>query len=616
MKTITIPNKQAAKIVVQRTLDAVKPPPDLSISEWADQYRVLSSEASSEYGAWNTSRAEYQRGIMDAISDDNIEEVVIMSCAQVGKTEMLLNLIGYHVAQDPSPTLVVQPTLEMAQTFSKDRLAPMVRDCPTLADKIKDPRARDSGNSILKKQFAGGHITMCGANSPSSLASRPVRLVLCDEVDRFPNSAGTEGDPIDLAKRRATTFTNRKIVMVSTPTVKDASRIEAAFEETDKREYNVPCKDCGEEQVLRWSNVKWDKDAPETAAYICEHCGSVWDDAARFRAIRRGRWVATNPSVGKAGFRLSGLYSPWTPIESAVREFLEAKKLPETLRVWVNTYLGETFAESGERVQEHDIAERREDWGSKVPNGVVMVTAGIDVQDDRLEVEVLGIGRDEETWSLDYKVLYGDPAAPQLWSDLDALMATTYQREDGFELIIQSGAIDTGGHFTQAVYKYCKPRYGRRIFAIKGVGGEGRPLVGRPSTNNNMKCKLFPIGVDTAKEIVYSRLRIQEKGAGYCHFPIDRDDEYFRMLTAEEIVTRFHKGFRKREWRKTRARNEALDCRVYAIAASAILNTNINAMASRQKARSKPEDVAEDAPVERKAVRRRPPRTGFANSWR
>jgi len=615
MKTIAIPNNEAAKIVVQKTLDAVKPPPDLTISEWADRYRVLSSEASSEYGAWNTSRAEYQRGIMDAISDDKIEEVVIMSCAQVGKTEMILNLIGYHVGQDPAPMLVVQPTLEMAQTFSKDRLAPMVRDCPTLADKIKDPRSRDSGNSILKKQFAGGHITMCGANSPSSLASRPVRLVLCDEVDRFPSSAGTEGDPIDLAKRRATTFTNRKIVMVSTPTVKDASRIEAAFEETDKREYHVPCKDCGEEHVLRWSNVKWDKGAPDTAAYICEHCGSVWDDAARFRAIRRGRWVATNPSVGKAGFRLSGLCSPWTPIESAVREFLEAKKLPETLRVWVNTYLGETFQEIGDRVEEGDIADRREDWGEKVPSGVVMVTAGADVQSDRLEIEILGIGRDEETWSIGYEVIYGDPSAPQLWGDLDTLLARTYEREDGVVLPIQSMAIDTGGHHTQQVYKYCKPRYGRRVFAIKGVGGEGRPLIGRPSTNNNMKCKLFPIGVDTAKEIVYSRLRIQEEGAGYCHFPIDRDDEYFRMLTAEEIVTRFHKGFRKREWRKTRARNEALDCRVYALAASAILNTNINAMASRQKARQEPTATEEAKPVQRTA-RRQPPRSGFANSWR
>ena len=403
--------------------------------------------------------------------------------------------------------------------------------------------------------------------------------------------------------------------MVSTPTVKDASRIEAAFEETDKREYHVPCKDCGEEHVLRWSNVKWDKGAPDTAAYICEHCGSVWDDAARFRAIRKGRWVATNPSVGKAGFRLSGLCSPWTPIETAVREFLEAKKLPETLRVWVNTYLGETFQEIGDRVEEGDIADRREDWGEKVPNGVVMVTAGADVQSDRLEIEILGIGRDEETWSIGYEVIYGDPSAPQLWGDLDTLLARTYEREDGVVLPIQSMAIDTGGHHTQQVYKYCKPRYGRRIFAIKGVGGEGRPLIGRPSTNNNMKCKLFPIGVDTAKEIVYSRLRIQEEGAGYCHFPIDRDDEYFRMLTAEQIVTRFHKGFRKREWRKTRARNEALDCRVYALAASAILNTNINAMASRQKARQEPTATEEAKPVQR-TVRRQPPRSGFANSWR
>jgi phage terminase large subunit GpA-like protein len=616
MKAIRIPKKQAAEIVVQRTLEAIKPPPDLTVSEWADQYRVLSSEASAEYGAWATSRAEYQRGIMDAISDERIDEVVIMSCAQVGKTEMLLNLIGYHVAQDPSPMLVVQPTLEMAQTFSKDRLAPMVRDCPSLSSKIKDPRARDSGNSILKKQFPGGHITMCGANSPSSLASRPIRIVLCDEVDRFPPSAGTEGDPIDLAKRRAATFWNRKIVMVSTPTVKNASRIEAAFEETDKREYHVPCKDCGEEQALRWGNVKWDKDKPETAAYICEHCGSVWDDAARFRAIRKGRWVATNPSVGKAGFRLSGLYSPWTPIEHAVRDFLEAKKLPETLRVWVNTFLGETFEEQGEKIEDFAIADRREDWGEKIPEGVVMITAGIDVQNDRLAVEQVGIGLDEETWSLDYREIPGDPSGPQIWADLDTLLATQYEREDGMTLSIQCAAIDTGGHHTQAVYKYCKPRYGRRIFAIKGVGGEAKPLVGRPSTNNNMKCKLFPIGVDTAKEIVYSRLRIEEEGAGYCHFPLDRNDEYFKMLTAEQVVTRFHKGFKKREWRKMRPRNEALDCRVYALAASAILNTNVNAMAARQRARQKPEKVADEVKQEQKPLRRRPPRTGFANSWR
>lgn len=594
-------------------LTTLAPPPELKISDWADAYRKLSPEASAETGQWDTARAEYQRGIMDAISDEAIESVVVMSSAQVGKTEMLLNMIGYHVAQDPCPILCVQPTLDMAATFSKDRIAPMFRDTTALADKIKDPRSRDAKNTTYHKSYDGGHLTLVGSNSAAGLASRPIRLVLFDEVDRYQQTS--EGDAIDLAKKRAATFWNRKFVMVSTPTLKGSSRIEAAFEETDKREYNVPCNECGEFQVMRWSNVSWEADRPETAIYGCEHCGSVWDDAARFRAIRKGKWVATNPLVDKVGFRLSGLCSPWTPLGSAAKDFLEAKKLPETLRVWVNTYLGETWEEQGDRVDDHDIADRREDWGKKVPNGVVMVTAGADVQQDRLEVEILGIGRDEETWSIGYEVIYGDPSAPQLWGDLDTLLARTYEREDGFVLSIQSMAIDTGGHHTQQVYKYCKPRYGRRIFAIKGVGGEGRPLVGRPSTNNNMKCKLFPIGVDTAKEIVYSRLRIQEEGAGYCHFPNDRDDEYFRMLTAEEIVTRFHKGFRKREWRKTRARNEALDCRVYALAASAILNTNINAMASRQKARQEPKATEEAKPAQR-TVRRQPPRSGFANSWR
>jgi phage terminase large subunit GpA-like protein len=302
-------------------------------------------------------------------------------------------------------------------------------------------------------------------------------------------------------------------------------------------------------------------------------------------------------------------------MEAAVRDFLEAKKLPETLRVWVNTFLGETYQEQGEKIDDFMIADRREDWGDKVPEGVVMITAGIDVQNDRLAIETVGIGLDEETWSLDYREIPGDPSAPQLWADLDTLLATQFEREDGMTMSIQCAAIDTGGHHTQAVYKYAKPRYGRRIFAIKGVGGEAKPFVGRPSTNNNIKCKLFPIGVDTAKEVVYSRLRIQEEGAGYCHFPIGRDDEYFRMLTAEQVVVRFHKGFKKREWRKMRARNEALDCRVYALAASAILNTNVNAMAARQKVRQQ-ETPTEDVKPQQKAIRRRPPSTGFANSWR
>ena len=306
---------------------------------------------------------------MDAISDDKIENIVVMSCAQIGKTEMLLNLIGYHIDQEPAPMLVVQPTLDMAATFSRDRLSPMLRDTKCLSSKVKDPRSRDSGNTLYTKQFDGGHITLVGSNSASGLASRPIRLVLFDEVDRY--QVTTEGDAIDLAKKRAATFWNRKFVMVSTPTNRGSSRIEAAFEETDKREYHVPCADCGEHQVMRWANVHWEAGKPETAVYHCEHCGTLWDDAARYRAIKRGEWRATNPFVGTAGFRLSGLCSPWTPLESAVRDFLQAKKLPETLRVWVNTYLGETWEDEGERVDDFDIANHREPYGEKLPNEVV-----------------------------------------------------------------------------------------------------------------------------------------------------------------------------------------------------------------------------------------------------
>lgn len=298
--------------IAQKTLASLAPPPDLAIDEWADQFRVLSRESSAEAGKWSTDRAPYQRGMMRAISDPATETVVFMTGAQIGKTEIINNAIGYYISQDPSPILVVQPTLDMSKMWSNDRLAPMLRDTPALKNAVKDPRSRDSGNTLLQKSFVGGYIAMVGANSPAGLASRPVRCVFFDEVDRFPHSAGTEGDPIDLGKKRTATFTyNRKIVMVSTPTNKGASRIEAAYEESDQRQYFVPCHDCGHKQVLKWAQVRWEKDQPDTAAYICEDCGSVWDDAVRYRAVRAGEWIAQNPTNKTAGFHLSGLYSPW-----------------------------------------------------------------------------------------------------------------------------------------------------------------------------------------------------------------------------------------------------------------------------------------------------------------
>lgn len=582
---------------------ALKPPPRLTVSQWADTHRQLSSESSAEAGKWSTSRAEYQRGMMDAVSDPDIETVVLMTAAQIGKTELINNVVGFHVHQDPAPMLVVQPTLEMAQTWSKDRLAPAIRDTPVLSAKIGDPRARDSGNTTLHKVFSGGHVTACGANSPSSLASRPCRVILCDEVDRYPLSAGTEGDPVALARKRSATFWNRKIILVSTPTEKGASRIESAYGESDQRKYFVPCPDCGEHQELKWSNVRWTDSKPSTAEYTCECCGSCWNDAKRFQSIRYGEWRKTAEGDGKtAGFHLSALYSPWTPLEDIVRDFLASKRDPMRLKTWINTTLGETYEEQGERIDEYDLFERREDWPDDLPEGAVVLTAGVDVQDDRLAYEIMATGSGQETWSIQYNEIYGDPSSAELWLRLDEVLAQKFVHPKRGEMIIRSTCIDSGGHYTQQVYNYVKRRAGKRVFAIKGIGGEGKPIIGKPSKNNIGKINLFPVGTDTAKELIFARLKITDEGPGYCHFSITHSEEYFRMLTSEKKVTRYHKGRPKREWVKVRQRNEALDCRVYAMAALELMGLNIEHLAKHTQNEVKSDQVV----PKRRAFKPRP----------
>lgn len=605
--------------ISQQVLEMMQPPPNLTVDEWADLYRRLSPEASAEPGFWSTDRAPYQRGMMQAISDPTIERVVFMTGAQIGKTEIINNAVGYYIDQAPSPMLIVQPTLEMAKMWSNDRLAPMLRDTPALKNKVKDARSRDSGNTLYQKSFPGGYLAIVGANSPAGLASRPVRAVFFDEVDRYPASAGSEGDPINLGVARTKTFThNRKIVMVSTPTNKGASRIEAAFEQSDQRYYFVPCPDCGHNQTLKWSNVHWQKDQPETAEYICEECGSAWDDAKRYRAVKNGQWVASGKFNGTAGFHLSGLYSPWTPMGDIATDFMNAKTMPDTLRVFVNTTLAESWEDQGERVDDYSVAERAEEYGPKIDRHIVAITCGVDVQDDRIELEVVGWcggnGHEEESWSLDYRVFYGDPSTPQLWNDLDTFLKTRYETEDGRTLDIRATCIDSGGHYTQAVYNFVRPREGRRIFAIKGMAGESRPIVSRPTRNNIGKVRLFTLGVDNIKELIFSRLKITIEGAGYCHFPADRSDEYFKQLAAsEKIVTKYHKGFPRREFVKTRTRNEALDCRVYAIGALSILNLNLNTLAERKSHQVKQTD---DAAKTVNAPRRVARPGGFVNGWR
>lgn len=510
---------------------------------------------------------------MDAFSDPAIHTVVVMSSAQVGKTEILNNIVGFHIDQDPSPTLVLQPTIEMAQTWSKDRLAPMLRDTPTLKGKVSDVRSRDGKNTILHKSFDGGHITMAGANSAASLASRPIRIVLCDEVDRYPPSAGTEGDPISLARKRSTTFWNRKIGLFSTPTVKSVSRIEAAFEESDRRRFWVPCPHCGEMQVLKWSNVRWEEGRPETAGYVCaaDDCGSVWTDGERWQTIRRGEWRAEEQFTGVAGFHLSELYSPWVRLCDTARAFIEAKGNPERLKTWVNTSLGETWEERGEEIDMHGLQERatRQNWMGSCSSAVLLITCGVDVQGDRLEIERVGWGIDDESWSIDHHVIYGDPSSPEIWDDLDDYLLTPTVTEDGRELAVAATCIDSGGHSTDAVYNFVRDKTRRRVWAVKGQGGEGKPVWPKlASKNNKGRIALFNIGVDAAKDMIYGRLRVEKPGPGYCHFPADRDGAWFEQLTSEAVVTKYVKGFPTRNWvPKPNTRQEALDCRVYAFAA-------------------------------------------------
>lgn len=571
-----------------RLMSKLKPPSKLTVSEWADTYRQLSAESSAEPGRWLTSRAEYQRGIMDAMSDPEIETLVVMKSAQVGATEILNNMIGYHIHQDPAPLLLLQPTLEMAQTWSKDRLAPMLRDSPALRGRVKTPRAKKSQNTMLHKSFPGGHITMAGSNSPASLASRAVRCLFADEVDRYPVSAGSEGDPVNLGRKRTQTFWNKKNVLTSTPTIKGVSRIEAEFDESDKRYFYVPCPHCDHPQRLMWSGVEWLKNddgenMPETAQYKCEKCAALWSENQRHAAVRLGQWKATAPTRNRAGFHISELYSPWSTLERMARAFLEAKSQPDMLKTWVNTTLGESFEDQGETVDGIGLVARREHYPAQVPENALLLTAGIDVQRDRIEMEVVGWGDGEESYNIDYIVLPGDPSRPAVWQELDDCLNATYTHETGSELHITSACIDSGDQ-TTTVYGFVKPRQARRIFAVKGIAGAGRPVVkvSRKTTGQKRRdVDLYQVGVDDAKGIIYARLAIEEPGPGYCHFPVERDEEYFAQLTAEKLVTKHYRGFPRKEWVKARSRNEALDCRVYAFAALKILNPVWSAIGKR-----------------------------------
>jgi phage terminase large subunit GpA-like protein len=579
---------------VQWALAILTPPPALSISDWADANRRLSSEASAEPGQWRTSRAEYQRGIMDAVSDASVESVVIMSSSQIGKSEMVNNTVAFYVDQDPAPIMMVMPTERDAEAWSKDRFAPMVRDTPCLAGRIADPKSRDGSNRILHKRFPGGHLTIVGANAPSGLASRPIRILLCDEVDRYPFSAGAEGDPVNLAKKRTVTFWNRKIVLVSTPTIRGASRIETAYAESDQRQYWVPCPACGAHQVLVWGQVRWESPGgahrPETARYHCIDCDAPWTDALRWSAIRNGAWRARAPFRGIAGFHLNEIYSSWVRLEAMVRAFLSAKAGgAEAMKTFVNTSLGETWMESGEAPDWRRLSDRRERWSpGTVPRGGLILTAGADVQKDRIEVDVWAWGRGLESWLVEHVVIEGGPEHAASWEALTALLARTWPHAAGAHVPIARLAVDTG-YETSAVHAWARRQGTAQVVPVKGVEGFNRasPVSGPTfvdATEGGRRlrrgARLWTVAVSTFKAETYRLLRLERPTAdelglgaafppGTVHLPDWVDDEWLKQLTAEQLVTvKTKRGFAKLEWQKLRERNEALDLRVYARAAA------------------------------------------------
>lgn len=578
--------------------NAVKWRGNLSGSEWADKYRYVAQGTSPEAGQWRTSRVPYLREPMDSATDRLTEITVMMCSSQVGKSEALLNVMGYYVDQEPSPQLMVQPTVEMAEAFSKERIDPTFRYSEGLRSKLEEGQdgrgtSRKSSATIRMKKFTGGYLALVGANSPAGLASRPVRVLLCDEVDRYGTTK--EGDPLKLAMQRTTNFHNRKIVLVSTPTISGGSHIERWWKRSDKRQFYVPCQHCGEFHTLRWELVQWDKDEagnalPDTAKMFCPECGGMTRGNGKPdpHMIENGRWIASEPSSKIKGYHINSLYSPWVNLSSLVEEFTTATKDKDKdgLMEFINLKLGEPWTESTKDDNWEHLHRRREYYpvNDILPDGVLLLTAGVDVQHDRLECTVYGWGIGRECWGIQHQIVWGQPDDQSTWNQLDQILQRQHKMSNGVSLSISCTCIDSGdGAYTANVYQYTKARERLRTFSIKGRGGIGVPFISTPSKNNTWKAILFTLGVDSGKSLVTSRLAVEDEGAGFVHYPMQAErgfnENFFQQLTSEVFEQKFEKGKIVSGWRKIRERNEALDCAVYATAGMEILNPNFEYLA-------------------------------------
>ncbi len=584
----------AALQIRQAYIAGIRPDTQMTVSEWADKWRKLPKKAAAEPGPWRTARTPYLREIMDCLSTTSeLEEVVFMKPSQIGGSEAILNALGYVIAHAPGPAILVQPTVDLAKRFSRQRLDPLITDTPALAEKVADARTRDSGNTMLSKEFPGGQLVITGANSAVGLRSMPAQYAFLDEIDGYPGDVDEEGSPIALVEARQRTFARRKRMKVSTPTIEGRSAIEASYEASDQRRFYVPCPRCGDMQPLEFARLVWTKLLlpPEQAVYECRACEHYIQNHQKTEMLAAGEWRAEVPERANSrvrGYHLNALYAPvgWMSWGEIAVMFVQAHRNPEKHRVFINTVLGESWNASGGEAPAWELLQRRRETYAigSVPMGALFLTAGCDVQKDRIVYEVVGWGRGKRSWSIDYGELPGDTADLDRgpWGQVDALLARTYAHAAGVEMPIRMLAIDSG-YNTQTVYSWAKRYPMNRVIAVKGRD-DGGALVGSPTavevTERGRRLKrgyrVWPVTGPIAKSELYGVLRLEvhpEKGEppGYCHFP-EYHDEYFRQLTAEQLVPhKTAKGFIRLTWELIPGRqNHVLDARVYARAAASL----------------------------------------------
>lgn len=617
---------------------ALKTIPKTSVSEWADSYRML-AQGAAEPGRWHTSRAPYQKDIMDAFTAKGVHRVVVKSCSQVGKSDIMNNVIGRFAHLDPCAMMMVQPTLADGEDFSKSRIQPMIDATKVLKRIFRESKSRSSSNTIMSKYFTGGRLIIAGANAPSGLASRPIRILLCDEVDRFPDSAGAEGDPVDLAAKRTTTYWNRLIGLFSTPTIKGASRIDDEYMTGTQEEWQHQCPKCKEWHLLTHRQMLADYETShkqnkkhvyvKKVLWVCPDCGFGFYESEMKNAPQK--FIAQNPDAFKTdtrSFFVNCWTSPWLSWDRIMKEWLEAEGDPEREKVVYNTRFGESYERKGNFESEDVFLKRREDYGAELPDGVLILTAAVDVQDNRLEYEVAGWGHGEEHWGIVKGIIVGVPDTDEVWNKLDEQLDKVYYFASGRGLKVARTFIDSGGHYTKYVYAYCRKNYYKQRFAIKGASKPGEPLIAKISKIqvDNHSIPLVLLGTDSGKQYIMDRLSIEVPGAKYMHFPLDKagsdktdgdlvteilrnrgyDRIYFRGLISEKLVPRKHNGVIVMRWENIAKdrRNEPLDLAVYNLACLQSIKPNFEALEQLLKTVN---ETAKNAPSpgKKKATKKR-----------